>query len=154
MFATLDQRNVSADLRMNWTFTPQLSLQLFVQPLLSHNVFTRFKELAAPKTDRFIVYGVDAGTWDPDAGIADPDGPGPARAIDLGGKDFTYKGLRGNLIVRWEYSPGSTVYLVWTQSRNDDKTTDGFNIGATASQLLDLQSDNIVLLKWSHYINL
>jgi hypothetical protein len=43
---------------------------------------------------------------------------------------------------------------VWTQSRNDDAKTDGFTIGASASRLLDLQADNIVLLKWSHYFNL
>jgi hypothetical protein len=154
IFATVDQRTISADMRVNWTFTPELRVQLFVQPLVSHNTFAGFKELARPGSNDFVVYGVDAGTWDPAAHAADPDGAGPAPSIAIGDKDFTYKGLRGNLILRWEYRPGSTFYLVWTQSRNDDKKTDGFTVGASASRLLDLQADNIVLLKWSHYFTL
>jgi len=79
---------------------------------------------------------------------------GPAPAIAIGDKDFTYKGLRGNLIVRWEYTPGSALFVVWTQSRNDDRKMDGLALGPSASRLFELEADNIVLVKWSHYFTL
>ncbi|MGE5316206.1 MAG: DUF5916 domain-containing protein [Acidobacteriota bacterium] len=154
IFAELEQRTISANVRVNWTFTPQLSLQLFMQPLISHNTFTRYKELARPESYAFRVYGDDGSTWDPGTFTADPDGPGPAAPIEIGDKDFTYKGLRGNLVLRWEYHPGSIVYVVWTQSRNDDEKMAGFDIGASTRRLVNLRADNIVLVKWSHYLSL
>jgi hypothetical protein len=155
IFATLDQRTLSSDIRVNWTFTPELSLQVFMQPLISYNAFTRFKELARPESYDFLVYGEKGSTWDQQRFIADPDGPaGPAAPIEIGDKDFTYKGLRGNIVLRWEYRPGSQIFFVWTQSRNDDQKTDGFDIGGSTRRLLDLKADNIVLVKWSHYFSL
>ncbi len=62
VFATLDQREVSMITRVDWTFTPKLSLQLFLQPLISAGDFTELKEFVRPRTYDFAVYGRDKGT--------------------------------------------------------------------------------------------
>ncbi|MEO8399558.1 MAG: DUF5916 domain-containing protein, partial [Ignavibacteriaceae bacterium] len=107
VFGTLDQNTVGAGIRLNWTFNPQLSLQLYVQPLISSGSYTNFKELAAPKTYNFNIYGEGNSTFDEGNLTADPDGTGPAPAIEIDNPDFNFKSLRGNAVLRWEYLPGS-----------------------------------------------
>jgi hypothetical protein len=121
VFANMDQTTLSGSTRLNWTFTPKLSLQLYMQPLISTGDYRDFKELARAKSFDFNRYGDGASTIDFENGtyVADPDGDGPAPAISFDNPDFSIKSLRGNAVLRWEYLPGSTLYFVWTQSRSD-----------------------------------
>ena len=73
------------------------------------------------RIDALRTYGADGSTFDPKTGDVDPDGPGPAPAFNIGTPDFNFKSLRGNLVLRWEFRPGSTAYAVWTQSRSDQE---------------------------------
>src|SRR5689334_1385222 len=83
----------------------------------------RIKELAAPRTYDFPTYGIDTGTLARDSADSayriDPDGPRPASAFRIADPDFNVRALRANLVLRWEFRLGSTVYLVWTQRRQD-----------------------------------
>ena len=109
--------------RVDWTITPTLSLQLFFQPLISAGDFSELKQLAEPRTYDFAVYGRDQGT-----ATATPDGT-EINAGDGGAtftvpeQDFTIRSLRANAVLRWEWRPGSTLFLVWQQNREND--TDG-----------------------------
>lgn len=60
----------------------------------------------------------------------DPDGAGPAAAFALNNPDFNVRSLRGNAVFRWEYNPGSTIYLVWTQERTDQSNQDDSDLRA------------------------
>ena len=122
MFSDLDQTTLSMDTRVSWTFTPRMSLQLFLQPFLASGDYSRFKELHQPRKWDWDVYGEEAGTISEVANgyEVDPDGEGPAEAFILGNPDFNVRSLRGNAVLRWEYRPGSTVYLVWQQRRFND----------------------------------
>ena len=119
VFANLDQKTFGVGIRLNWTFTPELSLQLYAQPLISSGDYKNFKELDAPKTYNFNVYGTGNSTFDESTLTADPDGDGPANPIEIDNPDFNFKSLRGNAVLRWEFVPGSVVYFVWTQTRSD-----------------------------------
>lgn len=154
VFATLDQTSLSANIRLNWTFTPALSLQLFLQPLISSGEYYDFKELARPRTYDFRIYGTEGSTFDPATHTADPDGPGPAPAIQTGNPDFNFKSLRGNAVLRWEYRPGSTLYLVWTQSRSDFENTGEFRFNSSMNRLWDAKPDNILMLKFTYWWSL
>ena len=55
--------------------------------------------------------------------------------------------------MRWEYSPGSTLFLVWTQDRTDSRTRGEFRFGPSSRRLLDAQADNIFLVKLTYYLN-
>jgi hypothetical protein len=98
IFAELHQTTISAGIRLNWTFTPKLSLQMYIQPLISAGNYELFKELAAPSTYDFLVYGQNGGTFDSVNYVADPDGPVPASPIQLSNPDFNYKSVRANVV--------------------------------------------------------
>ncbi len=151
VFANLDQTTVSANLRLNCSFTPNLSVQLFAQPLISSGRYTDYKELAFPRSYAFRHYGSNT-TFDPATGQVDPDGPGPITAIAR--PDLNFKSLRGNAVLRWEYVPGSTLYLVWTQERTDNEDQGEFNLGQNTRRLLKADANNIFLAKVSYYFNL
>ncbi len=136
VFARLDQKVVGSEIRLDWTFTPKLTLQAYLQPYIAVGHYDVFKELAAARTFDYNVYGDGSWSGGSAGGAAngstiaydeangaytvDPDGPGGAAApFTFGNPDFNYKSLRGTVVLRWEYRPGSLLYFVWTQNRAD-----------------------------------
>lgn len=154
VFGTIDQTTVSANIRLNISFTPNLSLQTFIQPLVSAGHYTEFKELARGRSFDFNVYGDGASTYDPNTGTVDPDGAGPAAPFQVENPDFNFKSLRGNAVLRWEYMPGSTFFLVWTQSRLNIEDRGDFEFRRDYDRLLDSRGDNIFLAKVTYYFTL
>jgi hypothetical protein len=121
IFAAIDQKIVSCSIRLNWIFTPRLSLQAYIQPFIAVGAYKGFKELARPGSFDFNRFGQgDSSIFYADVDelyTVDPDGPGAAPVFTFGTPDFNYKSLRGTVVLRWEYRPGSTLYAVWTQNR-------------------------------------
>ncbi len=153
VFSALEQRELSASLRMNWTFTPKLSLQLYMQPLLASGDYSDFKELARPKSYEFNHYGSTI-EYANGAYTVDPDGPGPAESFSFRDPDFNYKSLRGTVVLRWEFLPGSTIYLVWTEDREDHRDPGEFHPGRDLFHLLTARPNNIFLFKLAYWWNL
>jgi hypothetical protein len=149
---------VAFETRVNWTFTPSLSLQLYTQPLLSANQFTDYKELEAPGTYRFAVYGRDRGTITPDGNdgfTVDPDGAGAAAPFTVADQSFNFRSLRVNLVLRWEYRPGATLFLVWQQSRTNEADGVGdFDFGRDFRSLRTTPADNLLAVKLSYWLGL
>jgi len=163
VFATLDQTTVGGGFRANLAFTPRLSFQMYLQPLVSSGKYTDYKELARPRSYDFTHYLENGGTYDPATGTIDPDGAGPAPPFAIsnidwgfdGHPDFNYMSLRGNAVLRWEYMPGSTLYLVWTQTREDLVPHSGnFELGPSLDQLTSTDANNIFLAKVTYYFSL
>jgi len=142
VFADLVQNSLAMDTRLNITFSPNLTLELFLQPLIASGDFSRYKEFAAPRGIRRLVYGVDVGTVTPvPAGDSiDPDGAGPAAGFVIPPQDFTFRSLRGNAVLRWEYLPGSTLFLVWTRSGESSLGRGRIDFGDDASARLDVHT--------------
>jgi hypothetical protein len=154
VFADLDQTTVSASVRLNWIFTPRLSLEVYAQPLLSSGSYTGFKELAQPRSYDFNLYPDPSPTDDPDRIVVDPDGAaGPAAGQEIDDPNFSLASLRGNAVLRWEYSPGSTLFLVWTQNRSDTESMGTFRTGRALDRLFGAAGDNIFLVKLSYWWN-
>ena len=154
VFADLDQTTVSASVRLNWIFTPRLSLEVYAQPLLSSGRYTGFKELARPRSYDFTAYPDPAATADPDRIVVDPDGGGGlAAGQEIDDPNFSLASLRGNAVLRWEYSAGSTLFLVWTQNRSDSETIGSFRTGPAINRLFGATADNIFLVKVSYWWN-
>ncbi len=150
VFATLDQRTVYANVRLNWTVSPRLSLQLFAQPLVSSARFGGYKELARPRSYDFIPYGAGAVSSDGKITITPPNGA----PFSFDDPDFDFKSLRGNAVLRWEYLPGSTFFLVWTQERVDHELLPDFAIRRSFDRLLDTKASNIFLVKATRYFSM
>ena len=154
VFGELNQKTFSAGIRINWTFTPALSLQMYIQPLISTGAYTNYKELAKGGTYDFNIYGQGNSTFDKTNYMADPDGSGPAQSIDIGNNDFNITSLRGNAVLRWEYTPGSVFYFVWTQTRSNSTTDPDFQFGRSISNMFDLHPDNIFLVKFTYWLDM
>jgi hypothetical protein len=116
VFSTLDQKEFSLQTRVNYVMSPKMSLQVYMQPLVSVGHYTGFKQFAKPRTFDFIQLDASPGslTYDPAERryTAVPADGGAAFQFD--DPDFNFKSLRLNAIYRWEWRPGSAIYVVWT----------------------------------------
>jgi hypothetical protein len=151
VFGRLEQREVSVPLRLSLALSPKLSLQLYTQALLSAGDYPELKELAAPRTYDFPVYGQDRGaiSRDPQAPYytIDPDAAGPAPPFRLAVPDFNFKSLRVNAVLRYEFRPGSAAYLVWTDRRQDGRNPGDASFGRDLGQLFEAPGDDALLVK-------
>jgi len=151
VFGKLDQTEFQVPLRVNLVLSPRLSLQLYTQALLSAGDCPAIEELATPRTYDFPAYGTEVGTLakgpDGPAYVIDPDGAGPAPSFRLAHPNFNFKSLRVNAVARWEFRPGSTVYLVWTQRRENRAHPGDFAFGRDLGDLLGSPGDDVFMVK-------
>lgn len=156
VFARLDQKTIVAEIRTDWIINPKLSFQIYLQPLIASGDYTDFKMLDRPKSYDFVKYGEAGSTIETDNGsgvtLLDADGEGPSPSKAIGNPDFNIISLRGNAVLRWEYMAGSTLYLVWTQSREDYTQSGEFNFSASASEMFNIQPDNIFMIKLTYLL--
>lgn len=153
VFGTMAQKTLAANIRVNWTFTPLLSLQVYLQPLISSGKYSDLKELARPRSFDFNRYGSGPSTIALTDGTytVDPDGSGPANPFTFSDPDYHIVSLRGNAVLRWEFLPGSTIYFVWTQTRSGADGNGAFQVDRSLSELFDTHPDNIFLVKVSYW---
>ncbi|HEX9485034.1 MAG TPA: DUF5916 domain-containing protein [Gemmatimonadaceae bacterium] len=162
VFARLDQHSLSMQTRLNATFTPNLTLELFAQPFLASGAYSQLKQYAAPRVSDVLVYGTDVGTVVVNRGAdgitssytVDPDGQGPAQSFTVGNPDFNVRSLRGTAVVRWEYRPGSTVFLVWTQQRSGSEAYGDFDFMRDKSALFRDRPVNVFQIKASYWLGM
>jgi hypothetical protein len=161
VFSSLVQKTLSMDTRLAVTFTPNSSLELYAQPFIATGNYSDFKEFDAPRQLRKSIYGRDRGAIVPvtDASglitsyTVDPDGTGPAAPFSFDNPSFDARSLIGNVVYRWEYRPGSTLFLVWTQSRSDQLTDVGtLDFTRDRRALFSANPDNIVLVKLNYWL--
>jgi hypothetical protein len=161
IFAHLNQTTVSADIRADWILSPKLSFQVYLQPYIVSGKYNEFKTLQKPKTFDFMNYGENGSTLEKNIGengeisyTLDPDGQGTASAKTISNPDFNYISLRGNVVLRWEYMPGSALYLVWTQSREGIESNGDFRFGRSMDNLVNVKPDNIFMLKATYWLGM
>ena len=166
LFADLDRRSFSLETRLNVTFTPTLTLQLFAQPLLSAGDYVTYKQLARAESFEFLRFkegeAVDDGALCVGGEVCrvgndervDFDGDGvPDFTFDE--PDFNVRSLRGNAVLRWEYRPGSALFLVWQQERFIEQDRFGeFDILNGTSALLDKQPENVFIIKGTYWLGM
>jgi hypothetical protein len=154
----LEQRTVSLTGRLNYTFLPNLSLQTYVQPFISTGTYAAFQELRQPRAsrlgDRFAPFAADALEYDGQAALyrVDRDGDGTADYV-FGNPDFNVRELRSNTVLRWEYRPGSALFVVWSQGRSDTDLAGPFRFGRDAERLLSAAPTNVLLVKFSYWLD-
>jgi hypothetical protein len=161
VFARLLQHELDVSVRINATVSPTLSLQVFAQPFTFSGDFQSFRELAAARTFRFNEYGQGGSTITYDSAsqtyTADPDGAGgPAAAFPIANPDFRTRSLNINAVLRWEYRPGSTLFVVWTQQRSGFFPFDpSFDAGRDfGRELLRDRPLNVLLVKLNYWMSI
>lgn len=155
VFGTMPQTTISATMRVDWAFTPQLTFQVYLQPLISAGKYTDLRELARPGSYDFNVYGQGGSTISKQNGVysVDPDGPGPAPVFTFSDPNFNIKSLRGDAVLRWEFMPGSTAYFVWTQNRMNTDYPGMMQFTRDITSLLSTKGDNVFVIKISYWFN-
>lgn len=170
LFAEMDRRTLSLETRLNVTFTRDLTLQLFLQPLMDAGDYRSYRQLERPASFDFREF--EAGTPLDLDGDGTPESCATGTICELDGvqyvdfdgdglldqsfrdRDFNVVSLRGNAVLRWEYRPGSTVYLVWQQRRFGRRPFGDFDIGRDRADLLDLHPENQFMIKVNYWIGL
>jgi hypothetical protein len=153
VFGDLGQTETSATTRISVATSPRTSLQVYLQSLISAADYGAIKELYAPRTYDFMRYGIDAGTITPSGGryTIDPDGAGPAAPFSIARPDFNLTSLRLNAVFRWEFRPGSSLFVVWTQQRRSQLPSGAFDFSADISRVYTSPADDVVLVKVSYW---
>jgi hypothetical protein len=133
VFGRLDQTTVSWTTRVNYTISPQISVQIYAAPFVSAGAYDRFKQLvngrAARYEDRYAPIAYD------------------------GNPDFNYRSFRTTNVLRWEYKPGSALFVVWQQGREDVLDAGRFNFSRDFGGIFSAPARNAFLVKWSYWIN-
>lgn len=156
IFARINQRTISASLRINYIITPDLSIQYWGQPFIASGKYSEFKRIsdsrAANYNDRFSLLGTNELTYVPNDEIYRVSDPSGNDLYTFDQPDFNVKEFLSNMVVRWEYRPGSTIYLVWSQTRNQSVSNGAFDFHNDMKTLFDNKPYNIFLLKMSFRI--
>ena len=153
IFADARSANLSTSIRLNWTFTPKISLQTYFRPFIASSRFSNFGEFNDPGGFGFDRYGKDEGilTESGNGDFAvdiDEDG---TEDFEFSRSDFTFRSLQGNAVFRWEYKPGSTFFLVWQQQREGSIDNGRHDFSRDLINILDPKPTNVFLIKFSYW---
>jgi len=151
VFAYIDRTTISTKLRANYAFSPNLSLEAYAEPFVATGHYSRMGELSAPRSRELREYGTDgtAVTVDSVGTRTITDG---TQSFTIGNRDFNILSFRSNMVMRWEWTPGSTFFLVWQQNR---RTAEAFGDPARATDLFRTtraSGDNFLAVKVSYWL--
>jgi hypothetical protein len=157
VFADIRQRTFGLTTRVDYTLTPTLSVQLYAQPFVSAGNYTGFKRVADPTAeapdDRFRTFGADGIALDGDEYHVDEDLDGVVD-FSFDRPDFNFREFRSNLVARWEYRQGSTIFFVWSQNRDSMAGDPSFRLGNDLGDLFHADAHDVFLVKVNGWLNL
>jgi hypothetical protein len=165
VFAELERKSLSMETRVNVSFSPTLTFQLFAQPLLSSGDYVQYRQLADARTFDFFDFqegelsgdglGCVGGTIcrdESDEQYVDFDGDGVADD-SFRDRDFNVRSLVGNAVLRWEYRPGSTLCLVWQRQQRGREGVGDFDFSRDWGGLWDVPADNVFIVKMNYWLD-
>ena len=153
IFSQIDQSQLSTPVRLNYAFTPDLTVEVYAEPFAASGSYSNFGELPAPRARDLRLYGADGTsiTAESDGSQSVTDG---ADEFTIGNRDFNRLFLRSNLVVRWEWAPGSTLFLVWQQNRARFAETGDFIGLGSLGESFSAPGDNFLAIKVSYWMGL
>ena len=161
IFGSINQTTISASVRVNVNLTPDLTIQYWGQPFVATGTYKDYKYITDPMADnyhdRFHVYSPDQLTWNPDGYYEVDENVDGNTDYGFGKSDFNFQEFLSNLVIRWEYNPGSSLYLVWSQTRNDYSDIGTMDLVNDIGNLFNAQQNkphNVFLIKFSYRFGL
>ena len=159
LLGEIRQKTVTLTLRADLAITPDFSIQYYIQPFISAGKYSNFKQITNPMADKFAdrFHIFNGNEIEYDAGNnkynIDSNGDGISD-FSISNPDFNFKQARSNFVVRWEYRPGSTLYLVWSQGKTGSTATGDFSYGNDFKDLYKITPHNVFLVKLSYWFAL
>ena len=158
IFGAIDQKTLALTIRLSYCLTPELSIQFYGMPFLSAGRYDRFKHITDSRSRdwgrRYHLYESGELAWDEAAGGYSVTEAATGLAYGFGRPDFNFLQFRSNLVIRWEYIPGSTLYLVWSQGRTGFREDGEFSFGRDVDNLFNIHPYNVFLVKFSYCFQL
>jgi hypothetical protein len=161
VLGTVDQTTAALTARLNYTVSPTLSLELYAQPFVSAGDFSAFKLVDDPRAGRYedrihLLSDAELSSTTVDGRVrhqVDLTGDGIAD-FQFDDPGFTVRQLRSNLVLRWEYRPGSALFVVWSQGREGFDRDGSFRFGDEVDALWRAEATNMLLIKVSYWFGL
>lgn len=148
IFARIDQRTLDIGTRAEWTLNSRLSFQLFLQPFIASGGYSEYKSLARPRTGDYTPLDGGAISFDPASNSYNV----PTAHSTFGNPDFNLRSVRGSAVMRWEFRPGSALYVVWNENRSDEVPLGDFRLRRDFSALPAALSKDVFLIKVSYWL--
>jgi hypothetical protein len=158
IMGTIDQKTLYLTLRLTYCLTPDLTIQYYGMPFVSAGKYRDFKRIVDSRSKdkdaryrllgKAEVYNAATGEYD-----VDENGDGTVD-YTFGVPDFNVRQFRSNLVLRWEYIPGSALFVVWSQGRTAYLSDGSFDYGRDLNGLFDTHPDNVFLIKFSYCFQL
>ncbi len=154
----IEQRTLALTLRLDFTVRPNLTVQYYGAPFVSAGAYDHFRRVVAPRAaeydDRFVVYGADQVTRDGNGDYAVDEDRNGSADFTFVNPDFNFRDFNSNLVVRWEFRPGSTAYVVWSQARSSFAPGGDFQLRSDVDGLFGEHPHDVFLLKVSKWMSL
>ena len=159
VFGRINQKTLGMVIRFTYCITPDLTIQFYGMPFVSAGTYTHLKEITDPRADvyddRFHTFSDEEINYLDDDEIYQVDLDRDENTDYTFDKpDFNFRQFRSNLVIRWEYTPGSTLYLVWSQNRTGFENMGDFSIGGDMRDLFDVPPHNVILLKLNKWFSI
>lgn len=139
IFGEIDQVTTSITMRLDYVVSPEFTIQYYGSPFISAVDYSDPKAITNPRAENFE----DRFTRDVSFSTDDYEN----------NYDFNFRQFRSNLVLRWEYRPGSLVFLVWTQGRTGFEGGNGqFDYGSDFNDLFSVKPENVFLIKFSYLL--
>jgi hypothetical protein len=153
VFGRIQQTTASLTTRVNWTFSPKLSLQAYAQPFVAAGNYNELKDVDNPHARRFedrfhVLEGNDYTITDGTVNVTHNG------TYSFAQPDFDFGELRSTVVLRWEYRPGSTVFAIWSHGRTNFVDGGRFDLANDIADLGRAPGEHIVMVKANYWVGL
>jgi hypothetical protein len=159
LVAEIDQSTFGLTFRIDYAISPELTIQYYGNPYASVGTYYRFKRFTNPRansySDLYHTFSGDEIQYDPENNRYHFDENGDGNIdYSIDNPDFNFREFRSNLVCRWEYKPGSVLYVVWTQGRSAYESITNSSLRYNFSGLFSTPAENIFLVKLRYWLPL
>ncbi|MFC2123290.1 DUF5916 domain-containing protein [Bacteroidota bacterium] len=159
LLATIDRKNLGLTIRADYSITPDLTIQYYGSPYVSIGEYCNYKRVVNPEVtdlgDIYHVYGPAEISYDnSESCYLVDENVNDETDFVIDNPDYNFRQYRSNLVARWEYKPGSALFLVWTHGRSQYENISNLSLNDNISQLMNIHADNVFLLKFSYWFDL
>jgi hypothetical protein len=135
-----------------------LSVEYYGQPFVSAGKYTNFKRITVPDADkyenRYHLFSPEEVSFDAESGYSVDENLDNVTDYSFDNPNFNFRQYRSNLVIRWEYLPGSTLFLVWSQGRTSSASDGRFSYANDIKDLFNTKANNVFLIKLSYWLPL
>lgn len=151
----ISQKTFSLSINAAFSINPNLSIQYYGSPFVSNALYSDFKKITQGDADdyyeRYSAYSENRMLYDAVNNVYEFSEEGENLRFD--NPDFNFRQFRSNLVLRWEYRPGSQLFLVWSQDRTESLSDGQIGIAESLADMFKTGSNDVFLVKFSYLIN-